>query len=244
MRFFNRLRQQLLSGNRFSKYTLYAVGEILLVVIGILIALSIDNWNDERQLKNIERKYLIELKSNLQVDLDDVNHSISYTEDKIHSNQSVLNYLDGQKAFHDTLKHHFSNIHGSLHFTPQTSGIEGIRTAEGIRIIENDSIRKSLSYLYDYMYEHVIYIEKEDEHRFQYQILIPVLQENLRIHAWPGGAEPLDMEGIRNNPRFRNAIVTNLWYKHFLLSQYRVQHKTVRDLIHLIEKELVESAKY
>lgn len=217
------------------------MGEILLVVIGILIALSIDNWNDERQLKNIERKYLQELKSNLQVDLDDVNHSISYTEDKMQSNLSVLSYLDGNEAFHDTLKQHFANIHGSLHFTPQTSGIEGIRTAEGIRIIENDSIRKSLSFLYDYMYEHVIYIEKEDEHRFQYQILIPVIQENLRIHTWPGGAEPLDMEGIRNNPRFRNAILSNLSIKHYLLSQYRRQYNTVLDLIHLIEKELGES---
>jgi hypothetical protein len=145
MRFFNGIRQQLLSGKRFSKYSLYAVGEILLVVIGILIALSIDNWNESRKLENIERKYLRELRSNLQVDLEDVSHSISYITNKIRSNRAALDNLDGEVAFYDSLKYHFSNIQGSLHFNPQTSGIEGIKTAEGIDIIERDSLRKALA---------------------------------------------------------------------------------------------------
>ena len=49
LRLFRRILQRLLIKNRFSKYLLYAVGEILLVVIGILIALQVDNWNEERQ---------------------------------------------------------------------------------------------------------------------------------------------------------------------------------------------------
>ena len=48
LRFFRQIRQRMLTHNKFSKYLLYAVGEILLVVIGILIALQIDNWNQER----------------------------------------------------------------------------------------------------------------------------------------------------------------------------------------------------
>ena len=47
--FFRRIRQTLLSENKFSKYFKYAIGEILLVVIGILIALQINNWNQDRQ---------------------------------------------------------------------------------------------------------------------------------------------------------------------------------------------------
>ena len=55
LRFFRQIRQRLLpiaigTDNKFSKYLLYAVGEILLVVIGILVALQIDNWNEERKL--------------------------------------------------------------------------------------------------------------------------------------------------------------------------------------------------
>lgn len=68
IKFFRKIRQKLLSENRFSKYFIYAVGEIVLVVIGILIALSINNWNEERKAKTLEVKLLkdlvLEMKQN------------------------------------------------------------------------------------------------------------------------------------------------------------------------------------
>jgi len=54
IRFFRQIRQRLLTDNKFSKYLLYAVGEILLVVIGILIALQVDNWNEARLARQNE----------------------------------------------------------------------------------------------------------------------------------------------------------------------------------------------
>jgi hypothetical protein len=63
LRFFRQIRQRLLTDNKFSKYLLYAVGEILLVVIGILIALQVDNWNTGRLNARTELKLLIDLKS-------------------------------------------------------------------------------------------------------------------------------------------------------------------------------------
>ena len=66
IKFFRKIRQKMLTENKFSKYMLYAIGEIILVVIGILIALSINNWNQERIqkleeqtiVKNIHNEYL------------------------------------------------------------------------------------------------------------------------------------------------------------------------------------------
>ena len=49
IKFFRKIRQQLLTENKFSKYMIYAIGEIILVVIGILIALGINNWNENRK---------------------------------------------------------------------------------------------------------------------------------------------------------------------------------------------------
>ncbi|MRH99645.1 hypothetical protein GH721_03775 [Kriegella sp. EG-1] len=67
IKFFRHIRQRLLSENKFSKYLLYAVGEIVLVVIGILIALSINNWNENRKLNEKREKYyqqvIIDLKN-------------------------------------------------------------------------------------------------------------------------------------------------------------------------------------
>ena len=68
LRFLRQIRQRLLAENRFSKYLLYAIGEIILVVIGILLALQIDNWNDERKDRDRERAYiksfLVDLEKN------------------------------------------------------------------------------------------------------------------------------------------------------------------------------------
>ena len=63
IKFFRRIRQQLLSENKFSKYLFYAIGEIILVVIGILLALQINNWNEEKKERVQEQKYLIEINN-------------------------------------------------------------------------------------------------------------------------------------------------------------------------------------
>jgi len=65
IKFFRNIRQKLLSENRFSKYLVYAIGEIVLVVIGILIALGINNWNQER----IGDKKELDLLKSLNEDL-------------------------------------------------------------------------------------------------------------------------------------------------------------------------------
>jgi NADH:ubiquinone oxidoreductase subunit 6 (subunit J) len=61
IKFFREIRQQLLTENRFSKYLLYAIGEIVLVVIGILIALQINNWNEakKQEIKTKEIRYFL-----------------------------------------------------------------------------------------------------------------------------------------------------------------------------------------
>ena len=65
--FFKKIRKKLLSKNKFSSYIIYAVGEIILVVVGILIALQINNWNESRK----QRLHKIELVKLLITDLED-----------------------------------------------------------------------------------------------------------------------------------------------------------------------------
>jgi hypothetical protein len=73
IKFFRKIRQDLLLENKTGKYFKYAIGEIILVVIGILIALSINNWNENR-LKSIETSnYLMQIKNELLIDLQNFN---------------------------------------------------------------------------------------------------------------------------------------------------------------------------
>jgi hypothetical protein len=66
IKFFRKIRQNLLTENKFSKYLIYAIGEIVLVVIGILIALGINNWNQQRLSSLKEIQLLLSLKEELE----------------------------------------------------------------------------------------------------------------------------------------------------------------------------------
>lgn len=70
IKFIRKIRHKMLTENKFSKYLLYAIGEIVLVVIGILIALSINNWNQERVSTIKAYSYLNQIKKDLSLDLE------------------------------------------------------------------------------------------------------------------------------------------------------------------------------
>ena len=94
IRFFRKIRQDLLTNNKLSKYLLYAVGEILLVVIGILIALQIDNLNEYRKDREEERELLLQLRSEYQSNLEQLNQKIGLREKMITATKKLLDYVD------------------------------------------------------------------------------------------------------------------------------------------------------
>ncbi len=73
IKFFRRIRKTLLNENKFSKYLIYAIGEIILVVIGILIALQINNWSEEKKLAKKELYFLEGIRNDLVSDTMQIN---------------------------------------------------------------------------------------------------------------------------------------------------------------------------
>lgn len=96
IKFFRKIRERLLTENKFRKYVAYAIGEIILVVIGILIALQINNWNEERLALNQEKVVIqnlnTEFRENLR-DLDSVNDILLHT---IGATQKIFNRIQGE----------------------------------------------------------------------------------------------------------------------------------------------------
>ena len=70
IKFFRKIRQSLLADSKFIKYVIYAIREIVIVVIGILIALQINNWDNENIQREKEVGYCTEIKTNLSIDLN------------------------------------------------------------------------------------------------------------------------------------------------------------------------------
>ena len=101
IKFFRKIRQKLLTENKFSKYLLYAIGEIVLVVIGILIALQINNWNELRKANNREHS----LYQNILIDLEneDVRLNSALGQYKQHSDAYYHIYYETMgKANYDS----------------------------------------------------------------------------------------------------------------------------------------------
>ena len=80
MKIFRNIRKQLAAQNNVAKYMRYAIGEIVLVVIGILIALSINNWNESKKEQAILNASLSSLKINLIKDIENLNKQINYNK--------------------------------------------------------------------------------------------------------------------------------------------------------------------
>jgi len=103
IKFFRKIRQKLLTENKFSKYLIYAIGEIVLVVIGILIALSINNWNQDR-LEHKETKVLL---GNLSLDIEENIKNLKDQQNlfKIRKDWAdfILKSLDDQKVEDSTM---------------------------------------------------------------------------------------------------------------------------------------------
>lgn len=115
IKFFRRIRQQLLSEGKIRQYLFYALGEILLVVIGILIALQINNANEDSKQKRKAENYRLTLTSELNADLskigqldslyqrnqEDINHYLQLVKDPAVGTQQIIQEMDKVNYFGD-----------------------------------------------------------------------------------------------------------------------------------------------
>ncbi len=148
-KFFRKIRQRLLVENKLSKYLIYAIGEIVLVVIGILIALSINNWNENRKMRIEEYNYLQRIYSDLEKD------SIYISERSIKSKHEVDNYYTfiheaykEQKTKEEFSKLVSLNWYSSDHLSIQNSTFKEMINAGKFDLISNDSLKTDINELY------------------------------------------------------------------------------------------------
>jgi hypothetical protein len=225
-KFFRKIRQKMLTENKFSKYLIYAIGEIILVVIGILIALNINNSNEASKLKHKELVLLSELQQNLKQDLDKLNGNIIGNKKITRSNVIVKFALETKLPFNDSLKYHFGNTFGNFEFTENSSAWENLKSI-GLDVISNDSLRNSLAQLYSTKYEYLKNIEKNTDDVYQWEQLYPQILKHIDIDTlWVSGT-PKNYEELTHDREFLEVVKMNIFMRNFVQGLYNDVQKNV-----------------
>ena len=107
IKFFRHIRKNLLSEGKTGKYFKYAIGEIVLVVIGILIALQINNWNQNRLKGEKEIQILKSFVTQFQNDVSQLDESLEFYDEASESIDIIIDHLDNKIPYHDSLNQHF-----------------------------------------------------------------------------------------------------------------------------------------
>ena len=147
IKFFRKIRQNLLQEGKTTKYFKYAIGEIILVVIGILIALQINNWNENRKVKNLETQIYKELKSDLLQTKNDINQTILQHKKVLKSSQQLIIDISNKKPYSDSIYRYFGDSGKEFKIIPKTSAFENLKNI-GLNTLSNDSLRVSISNLF------------------------------------------------------------------------------------------------
>jgi len=129
------------------KYLKYAIGEIVLVVVGILIALSINNWNEERKSNLTEIEVLNDLIIGLVRDKGTLDYTIKRLHWAIESCKIILKSLGENKNYNDSLAYHFARLHNYTNFYSNKGASEFLKTI-GFEIISNKGLRFEIIDLY------------------------------------------------------------------------------------------------
>ncbi|WP_053969914.1 DUF6090 family protein [Mangrovimonas sp. ST2L15] len=150
IKFFRNIRRQLINQGKTSNYFKYAIGEIVLVVIGILIALQVNNWNNYRKDRNDEKMALIEIYQSLYYQNNQViPYQLKRTITAEHGINTFLNLREQHATISDSVfKRLWGEINMGARFTYESGPFEAIKN-RGLNLISNDSIRTMLVTLYE-----------------------------------------------------------------------------------------------
>jgi hypothetical protein len=149
IKFFRRVRYDLLEKNKVARYFKYAIGEIVLVVIGILIALSINNWNENRKNRIIELSILEEIQEALIQDTIVINANLKYLLDKNSKSKELIAHIENKSPYNKRLDTLMMQIYYHRGYKTFNISAFDLLKENGFGIIKNDTLRKQITKHYN-----------------------------------------------------------------------------------------------
>ncbi|HEY5689696.1 MAG TPA: DUF6090 family protein [Yeosuana sp.] len=250
IKFFNKIRKQLLIENKTGRYFKYAIGEIVLVVIGILIALQINNWNEDKKARAYEKKMLIEMKKVLVKDVRFFNnHLIGNRLQRIQrASQFFENYLLTDSINRDSINYHYNGLTTGLQVTYNKGPFEALKST-GIDRIINDSLRNMIVDLYEFKLPRAaglikIYMDTYMTNSNKYEDLLrddlQIDIQNNKVFYFYNNMKEVD---LKTNQSFLTLLSWGSNSSKQLLQLFNSIIPEMEELIVEIDKELNQSKK-
>jgi hypothetical protein len=238
LKLFRTIRKNLLMKNQSSKYFKYAVGEIILVVIGILIALQINNWNTQKNTSNTELEILDLMQKNLNADLEDMKGNLDFYKIRQRATIIVLKKLNDPAFENDSLPYSYANLGLHPYFIEITSAYENLKSI-GFEIIKNDRLKENIMHIYSNRYQWIENLEN-DHSNFYKTKLESLLIENFIHESLTDNAKPINIKELQNNHVFKETLKYSLGWLTYIIERYKVMIIDVGLLKEQITTELEE----
>lgn len=242
LKFFRTIRKNLMEQNKIRSYFLYAIGEVALVMIGILLALQVNNWNEVRRLAIEELNLLYEINENLLQSKNDIDQMVLANQRGVNSYTAILRHLKENNLEQDSLYRAFRNVPGWNSAYPTFTAYETLKQ-KGIDIIRNKELRKQITSIYESSY--VTLINDWDKYEWVYNeaVVTPYFAKSfyysiLSIDGVGGIAVPNDLEALLADPELKNILSMLLLIRSNGQNRGRQLSNELTELITEIETEL------
>jgi len=253
---FNNIRKQLVSEkpsvSRTSNYLKYAVGEIVLVVIGILIALQINNWNEQRKLKKVELNLLYELNDvleggtfdgrlNLGGELTFQKLQLDRNKKSLASCEYILKHFEANLPYNDSLKYYFANAHTRYIALVRDQAYQNAKNY-GLSFIKNDTLRAELMRTYETNTDWLLELNRRNN-LYENNTVIPLLTrlfENVRMVDYNEDEFmiPIDYEALKNNMEYRTILKTTISKRKEYIQYEERRYRRMLKIHELLKKEI------
>ena len=199
--FFRKLRRQLINNGKTSNYLKYAIGEIALVVVGILIALQINNWNHDRQDKISELNFYSNFKEQLAEDIYEIKGNIIYNNNYMEQFEYAVQIIESNdRSRIDSLSQISISLTKYSDLGRQSNIYETLVNSGQVKLLNNTDIIEEIRRLE----ELYIYINKMEEiHR---EVILKEVATSLRDNFKLLTLEAIDADNIYT-VNFQNLII-------------------------------------
>ena len=208
IKFFRKIRQNLLTENKTGKYFKYAIGEIVLVMIGILLALQVNNWNEQRKLKREIADVLIEVRSNLISDSLNIHQTYIKRAEDIKIQSTVINALENGNIPYDSLEYHLGRVLIYRRIVLIDNGYQLMKKI-GLERLNNKELKNKLMNYYTTSIKKIYDDTADDEHEF-FTVYLPYIRNHFLDWEWSERGIPADFEQLKSDQYFLTSLKLNI----------------------------------